>query len=255
MKRFFAKIISLMLVLSMILAIPAWADTETVEPNETPTTDTTKLDIEQYQFMRGESGLAEFEDNKQFLLPIDTTRENRKSFNNPKYNETISLYENAVDNIVVVENKKVSEGAGVSCYFRTIFAVECPEGLSSGVDVMLSRNDTDYIWTAVQGFATVDGVRFRLYVAEYQSVLKPGEVAPASLYQLYLPAEASSADAALFGEGLDVMVITQCIQSEGMGATASEALNHLGDITALNHPFEETGWLMTLLRRVFTPNK
>lgn len=257
MKRIFAKIISLMLVLSIFMAIPAWADTETVEPNETPTTNTTKLDIEQYQFMRGESGLAEFtgDGNKQFLLPIDTTREEEVSFTIPKYNETISLYENAVDNIVVVENKKVSENGGVSCYFRTIFAVERPDGLSDGVDVMLSRNETAYKWTAVEGYATVDGVRFRLYVAEYKEVLAPGGVAPASLYQLYLPAEASSADAALFGERLDVMVITQCIQSDGMGATASEALKHLGDITALNHPFEETGWLMTLLKRVFTPNK
>lgn len=248
MKRVFAKTISLLLVLSIFMAIPAFADTETAEP--TPTA-TTKLDIEQHQFMRGESGLAEFEDYSQFLLPIDTTRQSKTSFTIPKNNETVSLYENALDNIVVVENKKLT-GSDVSCYFRTIFAVECPEGLSTGIEVKLYGN-TDkeqYEWTKVEGYATIDKVRFKLYVAEYQKKLAPGEVAPASLYQLYLPAEASSADAALFGEGLDVMVTTQCIQSEGFDSRAA-AMNQLGEISANNHPFEESNWLVKLLKSVF----
>ena len=246
MKRIIARTISLLLVLSIFMAIPVFA--------EDAMTDTTKLDIEQYQFMRGANGLEAFtgDKNTQPLLPIDTAREKTLAFTIEKNKESVSLCENAVDNVVVVEN--VNHGTdSVSCYFRTILAVEHPSGLSDGVEIKLSRNETNYEWTAIDGCATVDGVQFKLYVAEYTKVLKPGDVAPASLYQLWLPADATSEDAALFGEGLDVMVISQCIE-ESMGETYSTALKHLGDVTALNHPFESEGWLMTLLRRVFTPN-
>lgn len=255
MRRNFAKTISLMLVLSIFISIPAWA--ETVEPTPTATTDTTMLDIEQHQFMRGTEGLTSFKDKDQFLLPIDTTRESQTSFTIGTNEETVSLYENAVDNIVVVENVEHTDDSenvtSVSCYFRTIFAVECPEGLSDGVEVMLSGNKTAYTWTSVNGYATINNVRFKLYVAEYKSELKPGNIAPASLYQLYLPATASSADAALFGEGLDVMVITQCIQS-GDFSDLADAMKQLGEISATNHPFKETSWLIQLLQKVFTKN-
>lgn len=247
MKRIFAKTVSLLLALGLFMAVPAVA--EEAEQNEP------KLDIRQYQLMRSEEGLAAFDENSQLLVPVDISKDKQTQYSIvfDERSEQVSLYENAVDNIVVVQNVKRSDES-VSCYFRTIFAVEHPEGLSKGVEVKLSRNESAYTWTQLEGCATVDGVRFRLYVAEYKEVLEPGGYAPASLYQLWLPAEASSADAALFGEGLDVMVISQGIQSEGF-ADRSAAMAALGEISAEAHPFAKSGgWLMELLQRVFSRN-
>ena len=250
MKRIFAKTISLLLVLSIFMAVPAFAEKTEI--------DEKKLDIEQYQYMRGANGLVLFsgDENTQPLLPVNITSASQKidyTYTIKLTNKSVSLYENAVDNIVVVENVDHGTGNNIACYFRTIIAVEHPAGLSDGVEIKLSRNETAYEWPEIDGYATVDGVQFKLYVAEYKSDLKPGEVAPASLYQLWLPADATNEDAALFGEGLDVMVISQCIET-GMGKDYSEALKHLGEITAASHPFKEDSWLRTLLKRVFTPN-
>lgn len=245
MRRNFAKTISLMLVLSIFISIPAWAETETTA-DTTPTTDTEKLTIEQYQFQRGsDDTLVNFSLDGFTLLPA--VGDNTEVISSTSdYNETGSAYystaqssdiglsiskswfwpdslKNYKDDIVVVKNTGTE-----SCYFRTFIAVEAPEGAKK---LVLNKNEYDYHWQYVQNIR-VDAQKdttFDLYVATYtdsttitqldgqtfvfpsEKNLEPGNCAPPSLLQIYLPSTATNEDVALYGESLDVYIITQAI--------------------------------------------
>lgn len=232
-----------------VLAVTS--DTLTEEP---AVTDESKLDIRQIQFMRSDnSGLVSFEEGKnpQLLVPMDLTRTASAVFQNDIV--SVTLYEHAVDNVVVVENVLHTDENGditsLPFWFRTIIAVESPEGLSDGVDVCLLWNEEDYVWTKATDGVSINGVLFDIYVAEYLTVLEPGQVSTPSLLQVYLPAEATSEDGALIGESLEVSVVSQAIQSEGF--TRETAMAQLGTVSADNHPYKETSALVRWLKDLF----
>lgn len=255
MNRLFAKIISVTLLLGTVLCGGALAAVSDTPPEDSAETDETRLDIRQIQYMRGAEGsLVSFEEgeNPQLLVPMDLTRTASAVFSDGTVSAT--LYEHAVDNVVVVENVLHTDEKGkttsLPCWFRTVIAVESPEGLSEGVDVCLLRNEEGYAWSKAADGVSINGVMFDIYVAEYLTVLEPGEVSEPSLLQVYLPPEATSADGALIGGTLEVSVVSQAVQSEGFERTT--AMAQLGEISAESHPYKEYSALVRWLRELFT---
>ena len=234
MRRIFAKTISLMLVLGIFMSIPALA--EEAEPTPTPK----PLKIEQYQFERNADGKFISVDAGKVrdlhLLPVvgDTVAKNENALtivtgDNQIITIPAGMFNDAlsgvVDNVITVRNESPSDG-GADFYFRTLFAVESPEG---GRDVVLNFNtDGSYKIDKYKDGVTINETVFDIYVAEYQGILEVGDVAPPSLLQVYLPSETTSEEAALYGESFELMVVSQAIQKDGV-TQITDAMNHLGE--------------------------
>lgn len=245
MKRIFAKTISLMLILSIFMSIPAWAETEpTPEPTPKP------LNIEQYQFERDAVGnFVSVEADKVrniHLMPVvgDTTDKNDVEIVVDQFEIPAETFNDklngVVDNVIVVKNDSPADGA--NCYFRTVFAVESPD---NGRDVVLNFNtDTSYVITKVQESVTINETEFDIYTAVYQNVLNIGEIAPPSLLQVYMPSETTSEEAALYGESFELMIVSQAIQAADE-LSLTTAMGQLGDAEKV---FTENQTLLTKLR-------
>ncbi len=169
---------------------------------------------------------------------------------------------NVIDKFVFVENTGKSDA-----YYRTIIAIECPEGLDGDKLIHVSFNANsrfDYndeepgIQTSADAnafYTTIEGVRYLVYVANYTEILEPGEVSRPSLLQVYLDPATTNEDCALFGETWDILVKSQAVQAAGFEnarsanmrtvevRTASEiALDSaFYDVTTEEHPWIEEG--------------
>lgn len=151
-----------------------------------------------------------------------------------------------MDKFVFVENTGKTDA-----YFRTVIAVEDPVGLTPGVIHYNISSFTGYDWNqntdvvdtgvsdieVIEG-VVIEGVRYKLIVANYVNVLEPGEVARPSFLQVGLGAEATNLDMELLGEELTVLVATQAVQVYGFEDNALAALAAaFGKVTVENHPF------------------
>ena len=136
---------------------------------------------------------------------------------------------NVVDKFVFVKNTGAKDA-----YYRTIIAIEVPEGISdNAIHTSLNANErfdydttTDGVQTASKGnnfFIKIDGVRYLVYTATYTEILKPGEVSRPSLLQVFLDPTATNEDVELFGEVFEILAISQAVQTDGFDS-ANEAL-------------------------------
>ena len=125
--------------------------------------------------------------------------------------------DNAIDKFVSVTNTGKTDA-----YVRTIVALEAP---TDKIDLAVASKKG---WTvdsvASSQSIEVDGVKYDLFVCEYNNVLKPGETTPYSLLQIILDGTATNEDAAAYDETYDVLVLSQAVQAEGF-ADATTALN------------------------------
>lgn len=256
MKRFCSALLSVLLMGSLLMGAAHAAD-DTAENNET------KLDIEQYQFQRnGTGGLESFLEDEFVLMPVVGTGATDPQAYTLDGEEGFSVGANALyssswgarDDIVFVKNQSPEEG-GVACYFRTVIAVASPAGLSQGAEICLVCNNTDYTWSDKPVTAVIADEEFTIYTAVYKKQLAVGEVAPPSLYQLYMPSAATSEDAALFGGAVEVSIVSQAVDVASAEAKNSAdplagGMELLGEITATSHPFEETSILAQILKGV-----
>ncbi len=132
---------------------------------------------------------------------------------------------NVMDKIVMVKNTGKSDA-----YYRTLIAVECPEGITigepaQGAEIMLNVNgNSRFNWEDNLGYIKVDGVRYALLAANYNEVLKPNEISRPSLLQVVMTHHATNEDCALFGESMEILVLSQAVQAQGF-ADAQTALN------------------------------
>lgn len=152
---------------------------------------------------------------------------------------------NAQDKFVTVENTGKTDA-----YVRTLVAVEC--GSTDGSLVGTSYHGT---WTKnVIGVISVDGNNY--YLIEYvyaggklsdgswrheNGILPAGDTSYPSLAQVYIESVATNEDMEkIDGNGngtLDILVLSQAVQTAGF-ADAETALNAgFGDITTTNHPW------------------
>ena len=138
---------------------------------------------------------------------------------------------NVIDKFVFVENT----GRG-DAYYRTLIAIEDPEGMSGDYIHTNTNGASKFTWTDI-GYITVDGVRYFLMEALYNKVLEGGKVSRPSLLQIFLDPAATNADAKLFGDKMNVLVVSQAVQTAGFD-NANEALDEaFGDITVASHPW------------------
>lgn len=154
--------------------------------------------------------------------------------------------ENVVDKFVFVKNTGKSDA-----YYRTIIAVESPETDSETAVLHLnatgnSRFDWDSTTDGTQKFdsarkfyVTINGVRYNVYEVIYTEILTPGETSRPSFLQVYLDKKATNEDCALYGDTLEILVVSQAVQVAGF-ADAQTALEEAFDpISETNHPWLE----------------
>lgn len=147
---------------------------------------------------------------------------------------------NVVDKFVFVENTGESDA-----YYRTIIAIEAPEGITSDtIHTNFNANSrfdyNDDMDGAQDGsesnkfFITINGVRYVIYVATYTEVLVPGEVSRPSLLQVYLDPMTTNEDCALFGDTWDILVLSQAVQTAGFDDADTALDTAFGDVDAEN---------------------
>lgn len=152
---------------------------------------------------------------------------------------------NVVDKFVFVENTGKSDA-----YYRTIVAIECPEGLDDANELIhtnFNANsrfdynvDKDGVQTAADAnkfYTVIDGVRYLVYVATYTEVLTPGEVSRPSFLQVYFDPKATNEDCDLFGDTWEILVVSQAVQTEGFDNAAEALETAFGVVDANNNPW------------------
>ena len=138
---------------------------------------------------------------------------------------------NAVDKFVFVQNV-----GNTDAYYRTIIAVECPEGLNPDLIHLNINGNARFTWTEV-GYTEIGGVQFFLMEALYNEILVPGETSRPSLMQVYLDKDATNEDVALFGEKLEIRVVSQAVQADGFSAPNTALDTAFYDVTTDMHPW------------------
>ncbi|MBE6946268.1 MAG: hypothetical protein E7459_09310 [Ruminococcaceae bacterium] len=140
---------------------------------------------------------------------------------------------NVMDKMIFVENTGKSD-----CYFRTIIAFECPEGMeySQGPDKEFMNNvnggDT-YGWINV-GYVSINDTRYMITVATYQKALKPGNQSHPSLLQVVMTHNATNEDMELLGDSYEILALSQAVQTEGFADAETALDTAFGKITAEN---------------------
>jgi len=135
---------------------------------------------------------------------------------------------NVVDKFVFVKNTGRSDA-----YYRTIIAIECPEGLQDGLIHVNTNGHACFTWEDM-GYATFGGVRYFLKVATYNYVLAPNEASRPSLLQVYLDPKTNNEDCKLFGDEWEIIAISQAVQTEGFADAATALKAAFGAVDATN---------------------
>lgn len=139
---------------------------------------------------------------------------------------------NAMDKFVFVKNTGSED-----LYFRTIVAVECPEGWECGdcgmgdeVGVILGGQYKDN----TLGYAYIDGVRYQFFEFTYKDgrILASGAQAHPSLLQVLLHHKLGNEDLKKLGDTLDVLVMTQAVQAKGFDNMDQALTLAFGKLTA-----------------------
>jgi predicted ribosomally synthesized peptide with SipW-like signal peptide len=157
---------------------------------------------------------------------------------------------NVIDKFVFVKNTGESE-----CYYRTIIAIELPDGLGENkIHINANANSRfDYnpdesvkaVFTADNMFKkviAVNGTKYLVYVATHTEPLAKDAVSRPSLLQVYLDPKATNEDVALFGDKWEILTLSQAVQTAGF-RNADHALNTaFGEVTDSNL----TTWLATV---------
>lgn len=212
------------------------------------------VEIDQFEMQRDENGkLVNFEDGNTVMPAAGDPAYagvyvSYEDVDAPGNNEIWAEHMNADDKFVFVKNNG-SEPA----YYRTIIAIECPEGVELRTNVNNNeRFDWDPNTAGQQGgnqedvFVTVKGVRYAYSVATYTQVLEPKEVSRPSLLQVAFDKATTQEDVAKFGtDGVQVYAFTQAVQAEGFADKYTEdvACNALNDAFGEITDAKIGGWL------------
>lgn len=191
--------------------------------------------IEQMEYERDENGkLVPFTQDKPWI-PVTKLPDWNAAYqewtevgapgSNQLFDDSV---EGVLDKFVFVKNT-----GSTNAYYRTLVAIEEPSGLG-GDYIHINMNGNERFDASNVLYTTIAGVRYCVFEVVYKEKLAPGEVSRPSLLQLYLDPNATNEDVALFGEKMDVLVLSQAVQASGF-ATAREGLNTaFGAATAAN---------------------
>ena len=153
----------------------------------------------------------------------------------PNYTSTIwapDLINNEVDKMVFVKNTGKSPA-----YVRIFFAFEAGNYVTlprfqQMIHINLNETDWQWDWNRIP-VVNKDGNRYFIATATYSSELAAGAYTPISLSQISLDRTATNADVLAFGEGYDVSVFAQAIQTVGFSNAQQAFEKGFGD----NIPF------------------
>jgi predicted ribosomally synthesized peptide with SipW-like signal peptide len=147
---------------------------------------------------------------------------------NQLFDDSVS---NVQDKFVFVKNTGTTDA-----YYRTIIAIECPDGFDASLFHLNCNGNNRFAWSDI-GTTTIDGVQYVLKVATYTEVLKPEEVSRPSFLQLFINPEATSEDMALFDGEMDIRVVSQAVQADANLGAAEMLDAAFDEITATSNPW------------------
>lgn len=136
---------------------------------------------------------------------------------------TVKNFANSIDKVVTVNNVGTTDA-----YVRTIIAL--PEINDQALLVPVKSTSADIVWTEIAN-VVIGGKEHTLYVATYANALTAGATSEASLIQVYLDPDTTSADV----DGvttLDVKVCTQAVQASGFANADAAFTASFGAVTA-----------------------
>ena len=142
---------------------------------------------------------------------------------------------NVMDKFVFVENTGKSDA-----YYRTLIALECPEGMTigyaaNGAEIETNVNgNSRFDWDYNVGNITIDGTRYEVWSVTYNEILKPGEVSRPSLLQVILTHHATNEDMELLGDTYEILVLSQAVQVAGFADAKTALDTGFGDATEEN---------------------
>ncbi len=241
MKKKFLVVLSLLLIAAM--AITGTVAYLTDEQSDVNVMTVGNVKIQQLEYERDEDGnLQEFTQDKPIIpavydgtsLPWDDglySWSEIDGIDKAASNQLFVNGANAVDKFVFVRNVGKTDA-----YYRTIVAIEVPEGLDPNMVHLNVNGSARFTWTNI-GYATIDGVRYFLKEALYNEVLVPGETSRPSLLQVYLDKAATNEDLSLFGEKLEVLVVSQAVQADGWTDANTALDTAFYDVTTDVHPW------------------
>jgi len=180
----------------------------------------TQMDWENYT----SSKLKEFT-QRQEIMPAYYSEQTVKYDEN---NLIDSSVKNVIDKFIYVENT-----GNTDVYYRTIIAIECPEGFDISLVHLNTNNSNKFSWQDI-GYKTINGNRYYVKTATYLDKLNQNEVSVPSLLQVFLDPNIQNEDIDLIGDEFEILVKTQAIEADN-GVNPLDALNStLGNIENIN---------------------
>lgn len=139
---------------------------------------------------------------------------------------------NVLDKIVTVENTGKS-----GAYVRTIFAVEDHVAGGNNANLVLNWNK-DGNWTnysdKLLDNVEIEGATYDVYVAYYNGILASKVTSVPSLLQVALNYTAGNADIEAYGDELNILVLSQAVQTEGFDGAVAALNEGFGGVTEVN---------------------
>ena len=195
------------------------------------------VDIVQNEYERDEDGqLVAFENGKTLLPMGSDPAWANEEVTKDGYSFKMFADENALDKIVTVTNN-----GNTDAYVRTIIALEAGKtaeeandlwynyiALTNGVGKYGIEEDNDL-------YVKIDGTYYIIVVYTYKEALAPNKESVPSMTGVALYAKATNEIVQTFEGDYEVLVLSQAVQSSGMGDDAGAALDKaFGDVNAAN---------------------
>ncbi len=148
----------------------------------------------------------------------------------------------AVDKFVFVKNT-----GDDNCYYRTLIALECPEGTgysqNPDKEFMMNVNGNNRFAWSDSEYITVGGTRYLLKVVTYNEILSPDEISRPSLLQVVMTHNVTNEDIKKLNGEYEILVMSQACQTENFTNAADALDTAFGKVT----PELATEWFNTSL--------
>lgn len=135
---------------------------------------------------------------------------------------------NVVDKFIFVKNTGRKDA-----YYRTIVAIEDPEGINENAihinDTGLDKFEKNYI-----GHTVINGTRYYVIEYLYTDILAPGAISYPSFLQAFLDPITSNKDVELFGNTFEILAVSQAVQTDGFDSAKEALTEAFGEVTKSN---------------------
>ena len=131
----------------------------------------------------------------------------------------------------VVKTVNVENTGESDCYFRTLIAFEDIDSETFNIDFPIGEfSGYTWSWGAPEATIEIDGVKYQVYEAVYNSPLASGETSNASLTKVELSKESTNEDMEALGGTYEILVLSQAVQTEGFDDAKTALDKAFGDV-------------------------